>query len=218
LRWYLALALAAGCGRLAFDELPVPDANVPLDAPAPCLSDGFEAGAAAWQSVVGSFTLAQGVGPDGSSVLVTGVDSKENLLTHPALAGVDAARVEVDFAIDNALTGDFNVYFLTGTLGPREDAYEVGLFPTTGDNPPDEITRLVGGVTSPLAQREPTIGARTWHHVVVLRHTDGSIRVDLDGASYMESPADATFSPPFTIAFRLYNEGRIDNVNVDCAR
>ncbi|NVB79647.1 MAG: hypothetical protein HOV81_14720 [Kofleriaceae bacterium] len=214
MRWYLALVLAGGCGRLAFDELPPTDA---ADTPDLCVSDDFEAGAAAWQSVVGSFSISPGAGPDGSAVLRTGVNSKENLVTHPALAGVDAARVEVDFAIDNATTGDFNIYFLPGTLGTREDAYEVGLFPTTGDNPPDEITYIVGGTTSPLVQHPPTIDADTWHHVVVLRRTDGSIRVDLDGAFYMESSPDTTLGPPFTIAVRLYNEGRIDNVNVDCA-
>jgi hypothetical protein len=216
LRWYPALLLVGGCGRLAFDELS--DARVaPVDAPGLCVSDDFEAGAAAWQSVVGSFTLSPGVGPDVSAALGTEVGSKENLLTHPALAGVDGARVDIDFAIDNATTGDFNIYFLPGALGPRENAYEVGLFPTTGDNPPDEIARLVGGTTMSLVQHPPTIAGDTWHHVVVLRRNDGSIRVDLDGALYMESPPDATLGPPFTIAFRMYNEGRIDNVNVDCA-
>lgn len=210
--------LAGGCGRLAFDELPPLDApgEAPNDAPAFCVDDTFAEGATAWQTVVGSFAIAPAGGPDGTDALRTEVGSTENLVTHPALVGIDAARVEVDFAVDNALTGDFNIYFLTGALGTRKDSYEVGLFPTTGDNPPDEIAKIVGGVTSMLAQHTPIIDASTWHRAVALRRTDGSIVVELDGVPYMQSPPDATFGPPFTIAFRMFNEGRIDNVRVDC--
>lgn len=192
---------------------------MPADAPPAdplCLTDTFDTGATSWQSVVGAFGLSPSGGPDGSAVLRTAVNSGENLVTHPALAGVDAAHVGLDFAIDNATTGDFNVYFLTGTLGSRDDAYEVGLFPTTGDNPPDEIAYLAGGVTQSLAVHDPVLDAVTWHHVDVLRRTDGSIRVELDGAPHMESPPDATYGAPFTIAFRMFNQGRIDNVSVDC--
>ena len=32
----------------------------------------------------------------------------------------------------------------------------------------------------------------------------------------MESPPDATYRPPFTIAFRMFNQGRIDSIAVDC--
>lgn len=209
------LLVLGGCGRIAFDELSA-DAPGP-DAHTLCVAETFEDGAGDWQSVIGAFATSANAGPDGSTVLRTGIGSKENLLTHPALAGVDAVRVEADFAIDNATTGDFNIYFLTGTLEPRGDSYEVGLYPTTGDNPPDEVAHIVNGTLTPLVQHAPVLDAISWHHVLALRRTDGSIHVELDGVSYMESPADTTLAPPFTVAFRIFNEGQIDNVNVDCA-
>lgn len=214
--------MLGGCGRVAFDEVVRGDAAADAaadDGPAlpTCVADDLDSGSASWASAIGAVTERPGEGPDGSTALGTALNSNENLLTHPALAGVGVARVEVDFAIDSATTGDFNVLFFTGVLAPDADGYEAGFFPTTGDNPVDELGFQQNLMVMLLDQHVPTIEASTWHHAAVVRARDGSMQVELDGVPYMSSPPDTTYSPPFTIAFRLFNAARIDNVRVDCA-
>jgi hypothetical protein len=214
MRWAVIAAMATACGRIAFE--PATDAGATgADAPSACqFDDDFESGVASWQ---GPLTLEAGRGAGAS----TGYGSLVNtplvgvLASHPLLVGFDAVDISVDYNIDVAIA-DFGVLLLKpGWVDHNSDGYEVGLFPTGGDNASDVIVKHISSVGSGLATHALSRPVRTWTRVRVVRTTDGTIDVTLDGAPYMTT-TDTTLSPPFEVAFRVFDPAFLDNVRVRC--
>ncbi|HUS30054.1 MAG TPA: hypothetical protein VMZ53_16220 [Kofleriaceae bacterium] len=218
---YASLVLVCGCGRLSFEPLadaPERAADAPADAPTPpCLVEDFSTDTGMWQPVLGSYSLQPGAGPDGSPAYV-GAIQPENLATNAALRGIRTARVRLDFRIDTA-NGDFNVFwFKPFTSYATATGYEALLVPANSDTLNDALGVWTNGSVQTFAQRPGTIVMSTWHHIDAELRADGSMQLDLDGAPWLSSPPDATVSPPFDVILRLFYQGAIDNISVDCTR
>lgn len=216
---------ASACGRLDFDpkELGRADAPPAPDGLSRCFEDDFDdQNIDDWIDLTSSWLIAASGGPDGSATLGSDGSGTYHTITHPQLAGVDAARVELDFEIRSPAFGDFVLNFAeaghadeVATLTAR--GYRAAVYPVTGDNPVDFIQRMVPAYED-LVTRPPVSAAPGWHHVVVERDAAGALAVTLDGSPYLASPPDLQIAPPFDVAISLYAIGAIDNVRLDCRR
>ena len=97
--------------------------------------------------------------------------------------------------------------------------YFASIYVAGGDSSPDRIVRSVPPAPFvELTTRPTSVAAGVWRHVDFEYRSNGSIRVDVDQAMFMESPPDTALSPPFDLVIRFWAQGAIDNVHLACTR
>lgn len=215
MRWWMLFVLA-GCGRVSFDPLatdaPWPDGPVlPL-----CFEDDFDDGDASdWSQDEGPWTILPAGGPDGSPAW-TNTFGTFSRTSHTMLHGVTEAHLAFDFYGLDQLNGDFILRIGGMGLEMADPHYATALYVADGDTEPDEI--LTSQPVVQLATHATTFIGRTWTHFELRLGADHAMQIELDGAPYMASPADATYSGPFDVGIVFWGGGRVDNISLRCVR
>jgi hypothetical protein len=197
-----------GCGRIGFDPKSQGGAT--------CLEDGFGTGSAGWEAIRGAWNVEPTDGPDGSPALNT-PDAGFSLVRPPGLAAITSLDLQFDFLINGAMYGDFGVYLAEQGMVPGTAPgpfYVIGLHPVGSDSGIDAIITFGAAI----AQRPTSVAASTWHHLEVVRASDGTIDVDLDDAPYLQTPGDDAITGPLDVYFGFYYGGTLDNILAACTQ
>lgn len=215
----------AGPDDVGPDVAPDGGIDAAVDAPpAACLDDNFNDGTATdWTIVDTAWAVRPNAGPDSSFAFAAINTTGDQMITHPALLGIKTARLSLDVRLDNPASSDFSIFVMkpgwTDPNGSTAQRYFASIYVNGGDSGPDRIVRSVPPAAFvELTTRPTSVVASTWRHVDLEYRANGSIRLDLDQAMYMESPPDTALTPPFDLVIRFWALGAIDNVHLDCTR
>lgn len=216
--------LIASCGTAA-GELPdariagAPDAT-PLSR---CFADDFDdAVLDGWTAVADSAVADATAGPDASGAMRFPSLGASQQMIAPALLGLDVFALRFDYNLYNSVgEGDVGVYLVPpGWTNPEDltSRYDIAMHGLVSDEPADFIRRWDVDVPVELATHAPAISEGAWHAFALTRDARGALRLEIDGAPYLSSAADLTYPAPLDAVIRIYQDGAIDNVVLECVR
>ncbi|MDB4960753.1 MAG: hypothetical protein JWP01_752 [Myxococcales bacterium] len=214
---------ALGCGRLGFDpHSDAGDTSDAADAPLQftrCSEESFETGSSdRWSVVNPAWAVTPGNGFGGGAGF-SAAPGSEHTVANLDLQGIRAARIELEFRIEEPIAGDFYLQFMSPGWTAYDDLqYSVGIFPRGGDNTEDLISIETPTTSIPRASRPSSALPNIWHHLAVTLGADRSIYVELDRVAYLTTGPDTRVPGPFDVLVGFWNEGSIDTFVVECAR
>jgi hypothetical protein len=148
-----------------------------------------------WSVLNGSWQISAG---HNSNYSVRSTVYGENRLFHSL--GLSSFILEYDLKLSGPSYGDGDIFF---QYYDQNNHYWVGLH-KPGDSP-DFIVRREAGYGHILYQTSNALLHNQWHHVRVERHTNGDIKVILDGSPYIEAN-DLVFTDAGDLVLRAWSQ------------